>query len=274
MKIKFDSVITKILMIIIISWIVLAIIFGIFDLEISIAVVKEVNYGWGNFGADYGEAPGWSLIMIAIAVVSGSLHGHIKKQKIPAFIIIFIGLMLFLIGIVDYDEGLIIFGISIFGPIIAFLALTLNKNYKDYRTIALIILILAVINPLIFVQIVKPIWGRVRFRDLSNNYSNYTPWFIINGYTGNQSFPSGHTAMAAMFLPILILVKGRKWKDPIKVIICILTIGWILFVGASRVVIGAHYASDVLFSLGMASIVTILLYKKFYQNAPLKKIQE
>lgn len=274
MKFKLGLIITKLLIVVVIPWIILAIIFGIFDLEISIAVVKEINYGWGNFGADFGEAPGWALILIAIAIIAGSFHSHTTKQKIPAFIIIFIGVMLFFIGIVGNDKDLIIMGPSIFSSTTFFVILTFNKDYKKYRNIALVIFILALINPLIIVQVVKLIWGRVRFRDLAANYSNYTPWFIINGYNGNQSFPSGHAAMAAMFLPLLITIKDRKWKDPIKIVVSILVVGWSLFVGASRVVVGAHYASDVLFSLGMASIVTILLYKEIYLGKRSKVIQK
>jgi len=266
MKIDFNSLVTRLLILIIVPWIILAIVFGAYDLEISILAVQDFNQGWGNFGADFGEAPGYALIGISIAIAAGSLYGNIKKQKIPALIVIFVGFMIFLIGIVGDDMDWIILGPSIFGSMTCFLIVTFNKDYKKCQTIALVIVILALINPLLFVQIVKLIWGRIRFRDLALNYSNYTPWYVINGYNGNQSFPSGHTAMGWMFLPLLILVKDRNWKDPIKMITWILVIGWGLFVGLSRVVVGAHYASDVLFSSGMASIITILLYKKFYMN--------
>ena len=103
--------------------------------------------------------------------------------------------------------------------------------------------------------------GRVRFRDLTPpDYLEYTPWFICNGITGNRSFPSGHTASGWMLLPLLILVKDREWKDPIKLATWIGVIGWGILVGLSRIFIGAHYASDVLFSTGVAFTTTILLY--------------
>ncbi|GAG81652.1 unnamed protein product, partial [marine sediment metagenome] len=43
-----------------------------------------------------------------------------------------------------------------------------------------------------------------------------------------------------------------------------LVLGWAIFVGLSRIVLGAHYASDVLFSAGVASVVTILMYRQLY----------
>jgi len=72
--------------------------------------------------------------------------------------------------------------------------------------------------------------------------------------------------MGWMFLPLLITVKDRKIKDPLRIIITVLVIGWGLFVGLSRIVVGAHYASDVLFSTGAATFVTIFLYIRFYKK--------
>ena len=70
--------------------------------------------------------------------------------------------------------------------------------------------------------------------------------------------------MSFMFVPLLILVKDRKLKDPIRIITTILVLGWAIFVGLSRIVVGAHYASDVLFSGMMASVITILFYRQIY----------
>ena len=73
-----------------------------------------------------------------------------------------------------------------------------------------------------------------------------------------------------MFLPLLIIFRDKKWNDSYKIILKILTIflvlGWGTFVMASRVAVGAHYASDVLFSTGIAAITTLLLYRKYYLN--------
>ncbi|MHA1268227.1 MAG: phosphatase PAP2 family protein [Candidatus Helarchaeota archaeon] len=65
-----------------------------------------------------------------------------------------------------------------------------------------------------------------------------------------------------MLLPLLILFKNEK--KILKWVGNSIIIGWGLFVGASRIVIGAHYASDVLFSSAVAFVTVILLYKWFY----------
>ena len=258
---KFSKINTCLLIVIII-WAVLAIIFGFTDLNISIAVVDSAST-WGNFGADYGEAPGYGLIAIALATFFGSYIKDVKKQKILGFIGVFVGILIIILTWGDNvsDQAL---GWTLVVSLLAYIIYTWNKDWKNYKKIASVISLLAVINPLIIVQVIKVLWGRVRFRDLAVDYSNFTPWFIPNGITGNHSFPSGHAAMGIMFLPLLILVKDRKNSDPIKILTYLLVIGWALFVAFSRVVVGAHYASDVLFSIGIGTVTTILLYKKFY----------
>lgn len=252
------SMVSKLTFIVLISWIILAIIFGIYDLDISIAVVDGTST-WGSFGADYGELPGYTLIGIALATFSGSYIKNLKLQKIPALIIIVIGL-LFLI----FDDDFYV-GLSLIIPVIIYSIITWNKDWKNYKTIAGIISLLAIINPLLFVQIIKILCGRVRFRNLDPGFINFTPWFLPPGLSSDgRSFPSGHAAMGWMLLPLLIAVKDRKIKDPYRIVVTVLVIGWGLFVGLSRIVVGAHYASDVLFSTGMAAIVTIFLYKKSY----------
>ena len=260
-----DSIIAKLLLVVIIIWVVLAIVFGFTDLEISKAVVDE-NSAWGIFGADYGEAPGYGLIGIALATLIGSYNKDVKKQKIPAYVIIAVGFLLFVLGFAFDEEDLILDGGSIFICLGIFLIISFNKDWQNYRKISAIITILAIINPLLFVQILKALCGRVRFRDLIvPGYTDYTPWFLPPGPTSSgNSFPSGHTSMSFMFLPLLILVKDRELKDPIRIITTVLVLGWAIFVGLSRIVVGAHYASDVLFSAMMATVVTILLYKRLY----------
>ncbi len=253
----------KLILIVIVIWVVLSIIFGLYDLAISIAVVDEASI-WGNFGADYGEVPGYALIIIALATLLGSLFTNLKMQKIPGYGGIVVGVLFILF--ID-DEKYVNIGWSFILALLIYIVITWNKDWKHYRNISGVIALLAVINPLLFVQIAKILCGRVRFRNLDPGYTNFTYWFLPPGISGDgSSFPSGHTAMSWMFLPLLITVKDRKVKDPLRIIVSVLVIGWGLFVGLSRIAVGAHYASDVLFSTGAATIVTIFLYARFYRK--------
>ena len=107
--------------------------------------------------------------------------------------------------------------------------------------------IAALAAQLLCVEGMKYLWGRVRFRDLlsQGSYDAFTPWYVINGITGNKSFPSGHTAGAGMsFLLMLFPFAFDGWKN--KKQLCF----WLPFVytgtvAFTRLVMGAHYLSDV-----------------------------
>jgi membrane-associated phospholipid phosphatase len=247
----------------IIIWVILSVIFGIYDLEISIFLVNEES-SWGNFGAYYGEYPGYAFIAIGLSAYIGGYIKNLKFQKIPGYLAILYGIIMLSIALLNLDYRRIIEYLLIIISVLIFIVINWNTDLIKYRKISGIISFLAIINPLLLVQLVKIFWGRIRFRNLLPDYSNFTPWFIPQGITGNSSFPSGHTAMGWMFLPLLIAVREREWKDPLKLVIVILVLGWGTFVGLSRIIVGAHYASDVLFSTGVGVVVTLLLYYRFY----------
>jgi len=112
---------------------------------------------------------------------------------------------------------------------------------------------------LVVIQPIKHIWGRIRFRDLDSFYSNFTPWFLPNGINGNQSFPSGHAAMSWMILPILMLTPNNTLFRSIIILFIII---WGLIVPVSRVVIGAHYASDALFGACIIILSYLIIKSK------------
>ncbi|MFX0032728.1 MAG: phosphatase PAP2 family protein [Candidatus Hodarchaeota archaeon] len=254
----------KLLILVMVVWIILAILFGVYDYDIS-ATLFDVQSNWGNFGADYGEVPGYVLIAIALATYFGSYIKNIKKQKILIILAMITGVVILILGILDNDNTDISLGIGLIVVPPLYLIITWKKDWKNYRKIASVISFLAIINPLLLVQLLKVFWGRIRFRDLTS-FIEFTRWFIPLGITGNFSFPSGHTAMGWMFLPFLIMIKDKKIPISVRIIVFITVLGWGMFIGLSRVIVGAHYASDVLFSSGFAAVITLLLYKKIYSK--------
>jgi len=261
------SITAKLSLSIIILWIILALIFGFTDLEISIAVVDE-NSSWGIFGREFGEAPGWGLIAIALSTLIGSYEENIKKQKISAYVISFIGIVIFALGAVRNSSYLMLIGGSMTISLVLFTLSSFKKDWSAYRELSAVIILLFIILPLLFVQLTKVFWGRVRFRDLLPGFIDYTPWFLPQGITGNQSFPSGHTAMSFMLIPLLIPLRKMYFENHSKKLVALILIfvvtSWALFVAVSRVIVGAHYASDVLFSGGAACIITLLLHHWLY----------
>jgi len=258
----------KLLIIVVLAWIILAIVFGLTDLQISQAVIVPANQAWGDFGAHYGEVPGYGLIAIGVVILIGAGESDLKKQKIGAMVVGIIGIAIMIYGIIDDSFSTAKVGGGIGIAVLLFLLIFYNKDWTEYKTMALVIVLLGILFPLLFVQLTKALCQRVRFRDLSAGFIEFTPWWSPPGLGSspdwNSSFPSGHSSMGWMLLPLLIIVKDRKKTDPIKILTIIFVIGWGIFVSASRVVVGAHYATDVLFSTATGWILTIFLYYMFF----------
>lgn len=113
---------------------------------------------------------------------------------------------------------------------------------------------------LLAVEGMKYLWGRVRFRDLlaAGSYDAFTPWYVINGINGNKSFPSGHTAGAAMsFLAMLLPYISKKAYEH-RQLCFVLPFIYTCVVAVTRLVMGAHYLSDVAMG-GAVGLLTVII---------------
>jgi membrane-associated phospholipid phosphatase len=97
------------------------------------------------------------------------------------------------------------------------------------------------------------------------DYSDYSPWYLPQGITGHKSFPSGHAAMGWMLLPIILLIDTKNRK--IRILMSVLIVSWGILVALGRVVIGAHYASDVLFSSAFG-VLCYFLFSRYFRFHP------
>ncbi len=136
-----------------------------------------------------------------------------------------------------------------FGVIVLFVSqfISVPKKLKQILVILSVIGICVLAAELLITGGMKLLWGRVRYRDLLAAGSNdaFTSFLKINGYNGNRSFPSGHTASAAtiylaMFLPQL----SKKCRQHRWLCFCVPFV-YTSLVAYTRLVMGAHYLSDV-----------------------------
>jgi membrane-associated phospholipid phosphatase len=248
-------------------WIILAIIFGIYDLDISRHFVDQ-NSVWAKFLQDYGMIPGLLVILSGIYIyyslikTKSDFWSYIQKV---VFFLASSGLIFHLFdqlfGIITTNH-LIIFSIISFSiSIIIFIVLHMTNQVYNVMAIryAKVVVGMALFGYVIFIQVVKHLWGRVRFRELDAAFSQFTPWYLPQGLTGSDSFPSGHAAMGWMLLPLLILLVNKKaWLTSSSTILIFI---WAVVLASSRVVIGAHYASDVLFGSFFIIIAYLLLQR-------------
>jgi len=245
-------------------WVVLAIIFAIYDLQISRMIVDKYS-GWATFLENYGMIPGLLVILSGIFIY----YSHIKvKSDVWSYVqkVVFFlagsGLIFYLFDVLFEDSVsnhfitflIISFSISIFIVIL----LHFRKDVQSVIVIryAKVVIGMALFGYVFCIQCVKFLWGRVRFRELDSAFSQFTPWYCPQGITGFDSFPSGHAATGFMLLAILILLEKKKlWIKNLALVVIIL---WGILLAFSRVVIGAHYSSDVLFG-SFFIIITFLL---------------
>ena len=136
---------------------------------------------------------------------------------------------------------------------------------RSWRPLARAVVLLALAYPLVATQLIKYFWGRVRFVDLAGDLSNYTPFYLPAGVGAGLSFPSGHTAMGFLPAPIpyYLAALGRR-RAALAWGVLVLALGGVVAWG--RVVVGAHYLTDTLFSAGaqllLAPVVVGICSKK------------
>lgn len=144
---------------------------------------------------------------------------------------------------------------------------------------------------IVIILIKEPI-GRMRFRSINSNVGQalindklvqgYTPWYVRNGqpnesiiqlfvskYPGAddafKSFPSGHTCAAGMSYAMIMLpdVVDFKHKKAGKIACWVTPIVITMLVAISRIVVGAHYMSDVTFGGTIAFVCMIIAREVF-----------
>jgi len=249
---------------------------AVWDLQISRAIFSP-GAAWPVFIEKYGEIPGLLLSAWALLLLNTGLSGG-KTRKIVLGLLNFMACELLLeyallnlicarLGLRSAPEiaafasgrGRLIRVIT--APAVFAGMLFLQFRLKDYalrqKRFARIAVLQLVLSQFM-VQAFKTLWGRVRFRDLEQGFSNFSPWYLPQGMPGNRSFPSGHTALAWMLLPAFLLC-GRS---PLLRRLCLASsVVWGITVGLGRITIGAHYTSDVLFASLLTTVPFMILLR-------------
>lgn len=167
---------------------------------------------------------------------------------------IFLGI--YLSGYMFVEDGTETITGAIYGLGTALVFLLIGKYIVVPEKAKKPLVVLAIIGMIVMLaktgatEISKIFWGRERFRMLleENNFDNFTPWYKPQGTTSNnefKSFPSGHTSGAgisylAMFLPLV----SDKLKNKTKLYF-IAPFVYTSVVAFTRLVMGAHFLSDV-----------------------------
>jgi membrane-associated phospholipid phosphatase len=249
--------------------------FALTDLQISISIVNQ-NAEWAIFLEKFGEIPGLLVLFFGIHIYLANTFSIVKTKSLLISTILFFaaiflsGYLIIVLGRGFSDwHGLILEYRLLSIAVILFLNVVIVYRMKEIQfakkklTFAKATVLLGLYGYLFLILPLKILWGRVRFRDLDPLYESFTSWFIPNGINSNQSFPSGHSAMAWMILPLILLVYK---KSVVRKLVLTIISAWGLTVGISRVVIGAHFPSDVLFGAFLVILIYMLLINKYLQE--------
>jgi lipid A 4'-phosphatase len=126
----------------------------------------------------------------------------------------------------------------------------------DARAILFVLAVLAVGPGLVVNVVFKDHWGRARPRDVVHfgGTRTFTPAFVISDQCDrNCSFVSGHASLPFAFVALGYFLRRRRWA----VYAAAAAFGGA--VGLGRIVQGAHFLSDVVFSGIFVFLVAYLL---------------
>ena len=143
-----------------------------------------------------------------------------------------------------------------FPLLILYIASFKIQKLKPYR----LVFMLAIMTSAIGNPIVDPV-----MKDLISSPRPQVAHLDLNSlyYVSGFSFPSGHAFQSfAITLPVIIcLVTNdvtfkRNWK---KIVLALILLIYALTLAFSRVIAGVHYLSDILFGIGFAIILMVIL---------------
>lgn len=160
-------------------------------------------------------------------------------------------LKLFFVKITELGDSIWYFLILIFIFLISFLAKKINiisvKNYSYLKNISIFSITYILVTGIV-TQVIKHLVGRTRPNHVNLEEAVYFNFFTTDSVF--HSFPSGHTStIIAVILVLCLALPSLK--------IFLLFCGSIIAI--SRVVVGAHYFTDVI----AGALVAIIVYKLF-----------
>ena len=138
------------------------------------------------------------------------------------------------------------------------------RPLRPYREAGFFFAAMLALGPGLLVNgVFKPHWHRprpVQTRAFGGSES-FVPVWGLGSNPQNKSFPCGHASMGFyLFAPAFLLYRKRRvWA------LAFVALGLVggLVIGAGRVLQGAHYPSDVLWSAGMVYLSGLVVFGTF-----------
>lgn len=251
--------------------VILLIVAAFYDLQISHALSNSDSV-YGLLFATLGEIPAYIVLPMSGVIL---FYCNFKCRQIYSITLKVISAILVYVGFFTWGamgtrtgEIAHILEISaIYSMLLTVAALFLGRyikiNYDKYLKFALFALTVMLVT-LIIIRLMKLSWGRLRYRDMLkiNDFSGFTPWYLPQGATGMTSFPSGHSASACNIFIFVVLFKGK-----IKYLANFAAFLFVILTMFSRIVINAHFLSDVIMGASVSYICYYITKKLFERKS-------
>jgi membrane-associated phospholipid phosphatase len=239
---------------------VLAVTFSFTDWQISQALYNP-EAAWAHFMEAYGQLPGSFLGLLSGSILIRTYVVEKKFKSIAGVIGLYLltilaafGFSADLLGAQVNPDGLNVPALLILTIALPVIGQVVLRRFSleavsQYKSAAKAGLALMILGGIVTVWFFKIPWGRWTYRDIleAGNNALFTPWYLPQGNNGHHSFFSGHTALSFTVLGYLLFLK--KETNGRNILLAVLVF-WGVLGGMSRIVAGAHFASDVLFGAG------------------------
>lgn len=266
---------------------------SIFDFSISSALYPGKESSFGQFFAAFGELPAF-LALTCAGVLLFVHRGCLRKDWNALFLLasaglVFGGIFLSVHEAADNVPAMPVWVpllVMVFFSVLCAVGLLLLTGGAQEKTVIRFVLtiVFVCVGTMLLINIIKVPWGRARMRLIAatGNASYFTPWWqagsalkdqlVSEGVSGDEfrSFPSGHTACAACAMLMALLPTVCKRLRGKERRLGLLGVLWTAVVALSRVMMGAHFLTDVtmawLVTLGLTALGVYLFYfqKKFF----------
>lgn len=139
-----------------------------------------------------------------------------------------------------------------------------SEKHKEWRKPSTLVIAVFLLVPLLLVNLVlKETWGRPRPRQIEiyGGQNPFRPFYTPHFYATKEklkSFPSGHASMGFFFFAVA--VAGKRLRNrPLHILGYVLAFGLGLSLSISRIAMGGHFFTDVLFSALLVWYATLIV---------------
>lgn len=272
----------------------LLILFAFFDLNITHALYNPTSI-YGRIGENLAEMPFQLLCVFACCLLFKYRNKSSKLMNI-LWGALFLFLALFFSGysggrLISYSKNYgwskalrwtLAVGISILHFVIGGVCAYFAKIENPRKAVAFSLFVLIMwVGSFFMMNIFKFFWHRPRWRYIVTLEGNPDQYFVpvyILGCNGNlssnfASFPSGHTINAIGVISVSLLGYILPKFDKSSFLLRLFAYIWAILCAISRIIVGAHFATDVTAGFLLGFLLFDLMSTFFYPFF-MKKVEE